>query len=120
IVGVNHSHFFSFRLDMDVDGQANSLVVERLKTETQPASNPRRSVWYADPTVARTEADAQLHGTTAEPMIWRVVNPAVRGAAGDPVSYQISGDHSAMTLLLPEEYHQRRAGFTNHTLWATP
>ena len=36
LVGVNHSHFFSFRLDLDVDGPSNALAVDRLVTERLP------------------------------------------------------------------------------------
>jgi primary-amine oxidase len=119
LVGVNHSHFFSFRLDLDVDGTANSLVVDRLQTERLPESNPRRSLWKVLSSTARTESEAQRHSTMSEPEIWRLVNPGVAGAYGSPVGYQIDG-HGAMTLLSPDDYMQRRAGFTNHTLWVTP
>jgi primary-amine oxidase len=47
------------------------------------------------------------------------VNPAVKGPFGAPVGYQIEG-HGAMTLLAQDDYLQRRAGFTDHTLWVTP
>ncbi len=119
LVGVNHSHFFSFRLDLDVDGTSNSLVVDRLQTERLPDTNPRRSLWKVQSTTARTESEAQRHSTMSEPEIWRIVNPSVMGAYGSPVGYEIDG-HSTMTLLSPDDYMQRRAGFTNHTLWVTP
>ena len=119
LVGVNHSHFFSFRLDLDVDGTANSLMVDRLQPERLPASNPRRSLWKVQSTAARTESDAQRHSPMNAPEIWRIVNPSVAGAYGSPVGYEIDG-HGAMTLLSADDYMQRRAGFTNHTLWVTP
>jgi primary-amine oxidase len=118
-VGVNHSHFFSFRLDLDVDGPNNSLLVDRLVSQRLPADNPRRSIWTAETSEARTERDAQRHSTMHAPELWRIVNPSVRGPYGGPVGYQIDG-HSAMTLLAPDDYLQQRAGFTNHTLWVTP
>ena len=77
LVGVNHSHFFSFRLDMDVDGLSNSLIVDRLQTERLPESNPRRSIWTAQSTTARTESAAQRHSTMTEPEIWRGFRPAI-------------------------------------------
>ena len=119
LIGVNHSHFFSFRLDLDVDGASNSLMVDRLKTERLPETNPRRSLWTVQSSVARTESEAQRHSTMSEPEVWRFVNPGVIGAYGSPVGYEIDG-HGAMTLLSPDDYMQRRAGFTNHTLWVTP
>jgi primary-amine oxidase len=68
---------------------------------------------------ARTESGAQRHSTMSEPEIWRIVNPSVNGPYGSPVGYQIDG-HGAMTLMSADDYMQRRAGFTNHTLWVTP
>lgn len=118
-VGINHSHFFSFRLDLDVDGVSNTLMVDRLRPQRLPADNPRRSIWTVETTPAATEKEAKRHSTMMEPEIWRVVNPAINGAYGGPVGYQIEG-HSAMTLLAPDDYMQRRAGFTDHTLWITP
>ncbi len=119
LVGINHSHFFSFRLDLDVDGTANSLMVDQLKTERLPASNPRRSLWKVETGAAQTESAAMRHSTMSAPEMWRVVNPGVMGAFGSPVGYQIDG-HGALTLLTEDDYMQRRAGFTNHTLWVTP
>lgn len=119
-VAINHSHFASFRIDLDVDGPANSLVVERIRTEKLPAGNPRRSVWRAETSVARTEREGQLMSTMQEPQVWRFVNPSVTGVAGDPVAYQISVDHGANSLLTPDDWMMKRAGFIGHMLWVTP
>jgi primary-amine oxidase len=119
LIGVNHSHFFSFRLDMDVDGSANSLVIDKLQTERLPDANPRRSVWRVASSTAATESDAQRHSTMNAPEIWRIVNPGVNGAYGAPVGYEIEA-MGAMTLMSPDDYMQKRGGFTNHALWVTP
>jgi Cu2+-containing amine oxidase len=39
---------------------------------------------------------------------------------GYPTSYEIRPGHNAMSLLVPEDWPQRRAGFTDHHLWVTP
>jgi len=119
LVAVNHSHFFSFRLDFDVDGQANSLVIDRLASGRLPESNPRRSVWRPTTITADREVDAKRWSTLDAPEFWRVVNPSVTGPHGDPVGYLLEG-HGAKTLLASDDYLQRRAGFTDYTLWATP
>lgn len=119
LVGVNHSHFFSFRLDMDVDGSSNSLLVDKLQTQKLPADNPRRSLWSVVTTEAKTEADAQRMSSMNAPEIWRIVNPNVKSAYSGSVGYEIEA-MGAMSLLTPDDYMQRRAGFTNHTLWVTP
>ncbi|MEO5826260.1 MAG: hypothetical protein ABIR59_10265 [Gemmatimonadales bacterium] len=118
-VGVNHSHFFSFRLDLDVDGTANTLMVDRLRTQRLPDDNPRRSLWTVETTEARTERDGMRMSTMAAPELWRFVNPAIKGAYSGNVGYQIES-HSAMSLLAPDDYMQKRGAFTEHMLWVTP
>ena len=117
-VAVNHSHFFNFRLDFDVDGTDNSLAVDRLVTE-KLVDNPRRSVWRVETTVPAREADAKRTSTLSEPEIWRIVNPSRLGVSGYPTGYLLEG-HGGRTLLAPDDYLQGRAGFTDHTIWVTP
>lgn len=119
LIGVNDSHFFSFRLDMDVDGTQNSLRVDKLQTTTLPKENPRRSIWTVNTTTAQTEKDGMRMSAMNAPEVWRIVNPAVNNAFGWPVGYQIEG-HGAMSLMPPDDYMRQRAGFVDHTLWTTP
>lgn len=120
VVAVNHDHFFNYRLDLDVDGPDNSLLVGRLVREDLPPDHPRRSVWRVDEAPARTESEAMLHMSMERPAVWRVASAATRGPLGYPTSYEIKPEHNAMPLLAPDDWPQRRAGFTEHTLWVTP
>lgn len=117
-VAPNHDHFFACRLDLDVDGTANSLVVDSIRTKRLPESHPRRSLWVVESRTALVEADGQLDRHA--PALWRFVNPAVKGPMGYPTSYQIRPGHSAESMLEKDDYPQRRAGFTEHALWVTP
>lgn len=119
-VGVDHDHFFSFRLDLDVDGTANSFVKDRLTLERQPPENPRRSVWVPKSEVAHNEQQSKLRMNMDQPEEWRVINPNIRNSLGYPVGYEIVPGDNAISLLLPEDYPQRRAGFTDYQLWVTP
>lgn len=119
LVAVNHSHLFNFRFDFDIDGQDNTLLVDRLVTEVQDDSNPRRSVWRVDTEAASREEDAKRTASLEAPEIWRVVNPSRTGPTGYPRGYLLEG-HGVKTLLSEDDYLQRRAGFSDHTLWATP
>ncbi len=118
-VGMNHSHFFSFRVDLDVDGTGNSLLVDRLLPQRLPAENPRRSIWTVQTDEARTERDGMRMSTMQKPEFWRFVNPAVKGPYSGFVGYQIDS-HSAMSLLSPDDYMHKRGAFTEHMLWVTP
>jgi primary-amine oxidase len=119
LVAVNHSHFFNFRIDFDVDGPTNSLAVDKLVTERQPEDNPRRSLWMVETIVAEREEDGMRTSTLSAPEFWRVVNHDVVGPQGYPSGYLLEG-HGAKTLLSPDDYLQRRAAFTDHTIWTTP
>jgi primary-amine oxidase len=119
-LGVDHDHFFSFRLDFDVDGTSNTFVRDKLSVERQPPENPRRSVWVATSEVSQTEQQAKLHMDMNHPEIWRVIDPNVKNPLGSPVGYEIMPGDNAMSLLLPDDYPQRRAGFTDYQLWVTP
>lgn len=118
-VAVNHSHFFNFRLDFDVDGSANSLAVDRIVTEELPADNPRRSVWRVETVVPAREADGRRTSLLTAPEHWRIVNPSRIGPQGYPSAYTIEG-HGARTLLVESDHIRRQAGFTEHTIWTTP
>jgi primary-amine oxidase len=119
-VGVNHDHFFCFRLDLDVDGVENSFVKESLKPERVDGDTPRKSVWVTEPKVAKSEEEAQLRMMMEHPALWRVVNPNVKGPLGYPVGFEIAPGHNAISLMSDDDYPQRRAGFINHNLWVTP
>lgn len=120
LVGINHDHFFSFRLDLDVDGPSNSLQIDRLVRRRLPDDHPRKSLWIVEPTLARSEADAKLRIDFERPALWRVINPAVANQLGYPVSYQVVPGSNAVSLMDPDDYPQRRAGFVDHHLWVTP
>jgi primary-amine oxidase len=117
-VAPNHDHFFSYRLDLDVDGTANSFEADTLTSERLPEGSLRKSLWVVKPQTAKTEKAAQRD--THETALWRFVNPAKKGPLGYPVSYQIRGGHSATSLLSEDDFPQKRAGFIRHALWVTP
>ena len=120
IVAVNHDHYFSFRLDLDVDGTANTLLIDRLVPRTLPRDHPRRSIWVREPSIARRESDARLNMDMHRPALWRVVSAARTNHVGYPTSYQLMGGMNAMTLLSEDDPPRQRAGFIDHQLWVTP
>jgi primary-amine oxidase len=119
-VGVDHDHYFCFRLDFDIDGTANSFVRDKFSVEREPPQNPRRSVWVVKQVVSQTEQQAKLRMTMDHPEIWRIINPHVKSPLGYPVGYEIMPGDNAASLLLAEDFPQRRAGFTDYQLWVTP
>jgi primary-amine oxidase len=120
IVGVDHDHFFSYRLDFDIDGTANSFVRDKLRVQRLSSESLRKSVWVAEPETVKTEEQAKSRMSMEQPEGWRVVNPNVKSPLGYPVGYELMGGENAMSLMVPEDYPQRRAGYTDYQLWVTP
>jgi len=122
-VAVNHDHFFGFRLDIDVDGTRNGMLVDRLRRvnldETQ-VDSPRKQIWQVFSDEAATEADAKLNVDPQRPALWRVINPAIANKVGNLVSYQLKPGVTGRTLMDDAEVAHRRAAFTAYNLWVTP
>lgn len=112
LVAPYHSHFFNFRLDLDIDGPANSFLNGTLRE--RPVPGPRRSVWTLDEELLRSEAQGRLeHGQT----LWRVINPNRRNAFGQPTGYVLETHDHVEPLLAPADYE--RAAFIGAPLWVT-
>jgi primary-amine oxidase len=119
-LGVDHDHFFSYRLDLDVDGQDNSFMIHRLVQERLPEGSPRKTIWVAEPFVAKTEGDAMMDIRLDQPTMWLFLNPNVKGPRGHPTGYEIMAGATAASLLDPEDGVQRAGAFSTHQLWVTP
>jgi primary-amine oxidase len=119
-VGINHDHFFSFRLDFDIDGTANSFVRDKIQMKRLPPDSVRKSLWVAEPEIAKTEEQAKTRMSMQKPENWRIINPNVKSSVGYPVGYELMPGDNAMSLLVPEDYPQKRAGFTDYHIWVTP
>jgi primary-amine oxidase len=118
LVAVNHDHYFNFRLDLDVDGPANSFIRDVYTPVTLPPDSPRRSLYIVEPQIAMTEKNAQMD--THAPARFRVANEAKKNAVGNPVSYDVAIANHAKLLLDPEDSPAKRAQFLQHDLWVTP
>lgn len=119
-VAVNHDHFFSYRLDFDVDGTSNSFERDELVKKRAAEGSLRKSFWAVEPRIARTERDGMIDAATHAEGLLRIVNPTVRGPLGYPVSYELRPGHGASMLLDADDWPRKRAGFADHMLWVTP
>jgi len=118
LIAVNHDHYFNFRLDLDVDGPANSFVHDVYTPITLPPDAVRRSLYAVEPRIATTEKEAQLD--THAPAKFRVANESRRNGVGNPASYDVVVANHARLLLDPQDWPAKRARFLQHDVWVTP
>jgi primary-amine oxidase len=115
-----HQHFFSMRLDMAIDGEANT--VHEVNTVAEPAGpdNPFGNAFYAQPTPLSSETSAKRNLNLGTARYWKVVNPNVTNRLGQPVAYKLAPGENTVPFNLPGSSLRKRAGFVDHHLWVTP
>ena len=118
--GVDHDHFFSFRLDLDVDGTKNNFEVDKLVQYKLPSTSARKSIWAMKADCIGTEGSAMQDISMKQPAMWRFTNPDVKNELGYPTSFEIMPGLTGVSLLSPDDWPQKRAGFSDHQLWVTP
>jgi primary-amine oxidase len=119
-IGVNHDHFFSFRLDFDVDGPNNSFMTHRMVQQRLANDPMRKSIWVAQPNVAASEKDAILDIQLDKPSMWMFINPSVKGPLNHPTGYEVMPGATAKSLLSPDDPPQKVGAFSEHQFWVTP
>ncbi|MGH8224427.1 MAG: tyramine oxidase, partial [Woeseiaceae bacterium] len=119
--GINHDHFLSLRLDLDVDGTSNMFARNLLVPEKLPEqANRRTSIWTTKEVAAKTDTEAKFRLSYERPAMWHVMNMNRKNATGYPVSYMIHPRGNALMLMEPGDPAFSRAQFANYHLWVTP
>ncbi len=115
-----HQHFIVARLDLDVDGTANTVYA----TESRPAppgpGDPYALGLTIDSTPLRTEAEGKQDYDWAAQRGWKIANDNVTNGLGTPVGYKLIPSATFPPLLDPASAAFKRARVIGHTLWVTP
>jgi primary-amine oxidase len=115
-----HQHFFNFRLDLDVDGQVNTVYEEHAEADPIGPANPLRSAFRTVRTALRSELEAQQHVDPLRGRVWRIVNPDRLNAVGEPVGYRLVPHGNVASLSGADSSVAKRAAFITKHLWVTP
>jgi primary-amine oxidase len=116
----HHQHLFCARLDLDLDGPANSVYEVDVEADPAGDDNPWGNAFAAHATRLESEQRAQRVVDPARSRVWKVVNPDVLNAAGDPIGYKLVPGPTPTLLARPTSSIGRRAGFATRNLWVTP
>ena len=118
VVGQNHQHIFSARLDMAVDGDEN--LVTECDTVAVPmgAENPYGNAFYLQETPITIES-----GRSRKPeaqRFWKIQSSEKINAMGKPTAYKLEPVHSCQMFQDPAGPTGKRMGFTYSDFWVTP
>jgi primary-amine oxidase len=120
LYGPNHQHFFCVRLDMAIDGDANTVVEVDSEPLPMGPENPLGTAWVTKKTPLTTESGAQRLIDPLRGRNWRIENASVTNAVGDPVAYKLLPGDNVLPMAHADSVQGRRAGFAARHLWVTP
>ena len=115
-----HQHFIVARLDMEVDGPDNTVVMVETAQPPIGPDNPHGLALTTRTVPLRTEAEGRQDVCWATQRTWKVTNPGRRNAVGAPVAYTLVPGGAIPPMLDPASPVFRRAQVLGHTLWVTP
>jgi primary-amine oxidase len=116
----NHQHFFNVRLDFGLDGIHNSVQQLDVVADPLDESNPYQNAFHVQATELMTEKQSLARLNLETGRTWKIVNPAVKNAIGEPVGYKFLPGDNAFPFASPNAWWRKRAGFVNHHVWVTP
>jgi primary-amine oxidase len=116
----NHQHFFNVRLDFGIDGAQNTIQQLDVVADPPGDSNPFENAFHLQATDLLTEKQAMANLSLEAARSWKIVNPSVKNAVGQPVGYKFFPGDNAVPLASPNAWWRKRAGFVNHHVWVTP
>ena len=119
LVAPHHQHFFSFRLDLDIDGVSNTVTELNTRAAAPGPDNPYLNGMLVEETILRSEGGALRRVNAESARAWRVMNPALKNALGQHPSYILIPGANAMPYIAPESQVRQRARFVDHHLWVT-
>lgn len=116
----NHQHFFNARLDLDLDGTNNSVYQIDVVPDELGPKNPFENAFSARATLLETEKQARSHLKLETARTWKIVNPNVKNAVGEPVGYKFFPGDNCFPFASENTWWRKRAGFVNYHVWVTP
>jgi primary-amine oxidase len=115
-----HQHFIVARLDLDADGEENTVVASSSEALPVGPDNPHGLAVVTRSEPLRTELEGRQDYDWASQRSWKVVNERVRNGFGSPVGYKLVPGDAIPPMLDPSSPILQRAGVLAHTLWVTP
>ena len=115
-----HQHFLVARLDLDVDGAANTVYATESEALPIGPDNPHGLALVQRNTPLRTEQEGKQDYEWSTQRAWKVVNDKVTNSLGTPVGYKLVPGGAFPPMMDPGSPVLNRAQVIGHTLWVTP
>lgn len=114
-----HQHFLVARLDLDVDGENNTVMEIDSVAPPVSADNPYGLALVTEATPITSEAEAARDFDWSTQRSWTVVNPGKVNKHGTNVGYKLVPGACFPPMMDPLTPQYMRAPVIGHTLWVT-
>jgi primary-amine oxidase len=114
-----HQHFLVTRLDLDVDGEDNTVMEVDSRALPVSADNPYGLDVVTEATPIRSESEAARDFSWETQRAWKVVNPSRTNRHGTNPAYKLVPTGAIPPMMEPDTPQFRRAPVIGHPLWVT-
>ena len=114
-----HQHILCARLDLDIDGEKNSVLEVESFAHPQGEKNPYGGAYETRETLFTKEKESQRVIDPFSGRYWKIVNDQVKNHMDHPVGYKLIPGHTTFPLALPESTIGKKAAFMYKHLWVT-
>ncbi len=119
LTGMVHEHYFNIRLDMSVDGEANTVVEVEADRIPVGEQNLHGNAHGVTETVIESEGVSGRDAKPENARYWKIVNRAKKNNLGWYPGYKLMPGPNIKPMHQPNSPFMRRAGFVEHDLWVT-
>ena len=115
-----HQHFIVARLDLDIDGAANTVYASELEALPTSDQNPHGLALVTRNTPLRSEHEGMQDVDWGRQRAWKVVNDNVVNGLGTPVGYKLVPGDAIPAMFDAGSPVLDRSRVIDHQLWVTP
>ncbi len=114
-----HQHFIIAKIDLDIDGEDNTVVEVDSVAAPIAADNPYGLALSARTTTIESESQSARDYNWETQRAWKVINPNKVNRHGSNTAYKLVPGAAIPSLLDPSSPVYQRAPVIDHTLWVT-
>ena len=114
-----HQHFIIAKLDLDIDGEENTVVEVDSVAAPISEDNPYGLALSAQATTIESESQSARDYNWGTQRIWKLINPNKVNRHGANTAYKLVPGAAIPSLLDPSSPVYQRAPVIDHTLWVT-
>ncbi len=119
VAAPHHQHFFNFRIDMDVDGQDNSVSELNVKSLAPGPKNEAANAFTIEEKTFHKEKEARRDLNMRTSRKW-IVNSNQKNSLGQNTGFVLVPGENSIPYINSKSMVRKRAGFIDHHFWVTP